>query len=195
MTFRFNRLKLVALSMVAIATGMTSVVAGESFKIDTGHSFINFAVDHLGISKAFGRFNEFEGSIEKGKDGNPLSINVKINAASIDTNDERRDKHLRNADFFNANQFDSIVFVSKKVTQSGDNYTVNGELTMLGMTKPVTFNLKKTGEGKDPWGNQRIGLLGSATIKRSDFNMKYGLDNGVLGDEVEITVSMEGVLK
>jgi len=193
MSFRFGHLKSLTLTALIAVMGSATAFAGENYTIDTGHSFVNFSVDHLGISKAFGRFNDFKGTIGKDESGNDLQVSVTINAGSIDTNSERRDKHLRNADFFNANQFDTIVFQSKKTTKNGDEYTVEGDLTMLGVTKSVTFTLKKTGEGKDPWGKIRIGLLGSATIKRSDYNMNYGLDTGAIGDEVEITVSIEGV--
>lgn len=194
MSFGLRHSKWYVLSALVAVLGMFPATAGDQFSIDTGHSFVNFSVDHLGMSKAFGRFNKFDGSLEKAADGS-FKLSFTIETASIDTNSERRDKHLRNADFFNANQFPEITFVTTKVTKNGDSYAFVGDLTMLGVTKEVTFQVQKTGEGKDPWGKHRIGMMATGKIKRSDFGMNYGLDNGALGDTVELMASIEGVKK
>jgi len=195
MSFRLRHLTMVVFSALATCAFLNPAIAAETYKVDTGHSFLNFSVSHLGFGTAMGRFNEFEGTITRGDSASDYKIDFTINAGSVDTNSERRDKHLRNADFLNAQQFDKITFESTKVTKNGDMLTVVGNLTMVGVTKPVTIELKNMGEGKDPWNNYRVGYYGKATVKRSEFNINYGLDNGVLGDEVTLTISLEAVRK
>ena len=168
-----------------------SVFAGE-YKIDLGHSYLMFAVKHMGAGMNYGRFNEFEGSINYDK-ANPsaMSMNVTVKAESIDTGMERRDGHLRSPDFFNAKQFATVTFKSTKTEVKGDVMMVTGDFTMLGVTKTVTFNMTHTGEGKTRDGGALHGFQGTAKIKRSDYGMNYGIDNGALADEVELIVSVE----
>ena len=120
------------------------------------------------------------------------SITLQIKSDSIDTNDAKRDQHLKNADFLNAKQFPVISFRSSKVQKQGSKQCqVTGQLSLHGITKSITANVSKIGEGKDPWGKYRIGVEAKFSFKRSDFGIKYML--GGLSDEVEVTVAIEGI--
>ena len=164
--------------------------AADSYTIDGAHSFVMFQINHLGIGEAYGRFNEISGKY-KVDDGAPSSLSFEINAESVDSADEGRDKHLKSPDFFNTKQFPVIKFTSKEIKKHGDHFEVSGELMMLGVTKPLSFKVKHVGEGKDPWGNFRTGWHSEFTVKRSDFGMSYMLEG--LGDEVSLVVSIEGI--
>jgi polyisoprenoid-binding protein YceI len=181
--------------MLAVAS-FTAATTAADFGVDKSHAYVNFEVDHLGIAPNWGRFNDIDGSFsfDEGSVGS-ASFEIKIMAASIDTANDRRDKHLRSPDFFNANQFPEITFKSTKVEKKGDKIHVHGDLTMLGTTKQVTFEMKSTGSGQDPWGKFRQGFMGTATIKRSDFGMNYGLAEGTIGDDVKLHVAIEGIRK
>ena len=172
----------------------TSVVA-DSYRVDGVHSSVIFRVKHMGIANFYGRFNEISGSFDfDPKDPSKLSIDVQINAESIDTHSQRRDRHLKGPDFFNASQFPSISFKSKSAKKAGpESYEVKGELELHGVTRPLTVKVEHTGSGRGPRGDQREGFETTFTIKRSEFDMKFMLRG--LSDEVRITLSVEGVLK
>mgnify|MGYP001190808197 CR=1 FL=1 len=170
-----------------------SAFAADTYKVDAGHTVVVFQVTHLNVSNFYGRFNETEGQIiyDAAKPENS-SIEFRIKTESVDTNSEKRDKHLKGPDFFNVKQFPIIQFRSKSVkAQSDGNLEVAGEATMLGVTRPLTVRVEKIGEGKDPWGGHRIGFEAKFSLKRSDFGMKYNLKG--LGDEVKTTVAIEGI--
>ena len=166
--------------------------AADTYDLDAGHTMVLFKVDHLGFSHSYGRFNDVSGSFVIDEE-NPAagSVTIEIKTESVDSNHERRDKHLRSPDFFSATQFPTITFKSTGVSVSGDDYTIKGDLTMRGVTKPVTIELTRMGSGKDPWGNDRVGFNGGLTIKRSEFGVNYMPD--ALGEEVEILLAVEGV--
>ena len=187
-----KRLKFVLAAGLA-ALALAPLSAGEVFKIDPGHSSILFKVTHFNVSQVYGRFNQFEGSIDyDGQNPSAMKVNLVIKAESVDTAQERRDKHLRSPDFFNANQFGDITFTSTKVESAGEGeYHITGDLTILGVTKSVSAHIKETGSGDHPRGGFLRGFSGTATIKRSDFNMSYGLDSGALSDEVDLIFSFE----
>lgn len=164
-----------------------------SFKLDTTHSWILFKVNHLGLGTAWGSFNKFDGSfaLDAEKMGES-SVSLTIDAASVDTNNKKRDDHLKGPDFFNAKEFPSMTFTSTKVTGDADAFEVTGTLELLGKKKEVTVAMSKVGEGDDPWGNYRAGFEGSLTIDRTDFGMDYMKDGG-LGKEVVVTLAFEGI--
>jgi len=184
------------LTSLAVACGLTlallaapmSARAAE-YDIDPAHTFVLFEVGHLGIGKAHGMFRKTTGTFdpEAGK------LNVTIDVASLFTADKKRDDHLKGPDFFNAKQFPKITFVAKKVAKKGDMQRVTGDLTIKGKTKPATIEMKKVGEGKDPWGKFRVGYTGTMTIDRVAFGVDY-LPEGVSKD-VKLTISVEGVKK
>jgi polyisoprenoid-binding protein YceI len=118
-------------------------------------------------------------------------LTIEIDAASINTGNKKRDDHLKGPDFFNVKQFPKLTFKSTKVEKKGDAYSVTGDLTIHGVTKSVTVDVKKTGMGKDPWGNERIGFTTNFTIKRSDYGITH-MANG-LSDEVQLMLSAEAI--
>jgi polyisoprenoid-binding protein YceI len=178
---------LVAFSPIASAV--------ETYEVDPEHSAITFRIKHLGIAYVYGRFNDMSGVL-KIDDQIPANSSVQISAKteSVDTNVVKRDDHLRSPDFFDAKKFPTISFTSKSFKKvDEDTYEVAGALNLHGITRPLTISIEHTGSGKDPWGGYRTGYETTFTIKRSDFGITTML-NGV-GDEVRITVSIEGIRK
>jgi len=171
----------------------TTAVAADIYRVDPVHSAVVFRVQHLGVSDAFGRFNDATGKFkidEENPGKNSVEISVRTN--KVDTANNKRDKHLRSPDFFNMEAHPAITFKSRKFEKTGSTtYRVSGDLTLLGVTKPLTVTATRVGSGKDPWGGYRTGFTTEFTIKRSDFGMDFLL-NGV-GDDVHITVSIEGI--
>jgi polyisoprenoid-binding protein YceI len=173
------------------AAPSTSSAAAPTFNLDLAHSHVLFRTEHLGLSYAHGRFNTFGGKFEL---GDSPSIEIEIDAASVDTQNEKRDSHLKNADFLNAGEFPKISFKSTKIESAGeDRYTGTGKLTLLGKEQEVSFEAVKVGEGDSPWDDYRAGLHASFTIKRSDFGMNWGLESNSVGDEILLEVSVEGI--
>ncbi len=151
-------------------SAVTLIPAG-SYVIDPTHSRIGFSARHAVITKVRGAFNAFEG---KGsvKDGQ-ASIEVTINADSIDTRQADRDGHLKSEDFFNVAAFPHIKFVSNSVKQVGEGFVVDGNLTIKDVTRPLTIEFAYTGAATDPFGNKRVGLEGEAEINRPDFGLTW----------------------
>lgn len=178
---------LVKTTLIPLAASICVPAMAADYTIDPTHSSIHFIAGHLGFSKTVGQFKTFEGRFtdDKGKE----SVSVKIDASSIDTNHAERDKHLRGEDFFNTKKFNELSFKSTKVTEK----TLTGELTMHGVTKPVTLDLTTIGEGKDPWGGYRKGYEATGTIKRSEWGVSYFIPG--VPDEVEIMLQVEGIRK
>jgi len=181
------------LAAFAVLAAGPAETAATRYKIDKGHSAMNWKVKHLGVSYTYGRFNDFNGTFAI-DDANlkASKVEIDISAESIDSNDEGRDKHLRSKDYFNVEKFPSITFESTKITKSGEaDYRVVGNFTLLGVTKEVTLRMTKIGEGKDPWGNYRMGFDGQVVIKRSQHGMTTMLKG--IGDDVHITLGVEGI--
>lgn len=187
-----NRLASLALALVLAPA---SAFAAETYEIDAAHTSIVFKISHLGFSHTFGMFPDVKGSLTFDEaDAKANSIAVTVNAASVNTMNAGRDDHLRNADFFDVEKHQEISFKSTAWKKTGDGeYEVTGDLTLLGNTKPVTFTAKELGSGKGMKGETRRGFETTFSIKRSDFGMDKMV--GPIGDEVELTVSFEGVLK
>lgn len=169
----------------------------SQWKIDPSHTLVEFGVRHLMITTVKGRFGGVEGTItgDPGDWGN-ASVDVKIEAASIDTRNQDRDNHLRSADFFEVEKYPYITFKSTKVTQTGDDtFDIEGELTIRDVTKPVTLNATFLGLAKDPWGNEKVGFSAKAKINRKDFGLTWNAPleaGGVLvGDEVTIQLEVQ----
>ena len=176
------------------AVAAVPAFGADTYSVDASHSAVLFSVSHLGISNTHGRFNGIDGTLTwDATDPTKSSINITIKTDSVDSFSEKRDQHLRSADFFNAKQMPTATFVSKSFTKIDDaTFAVTGDLTLVGTTKPVTVNVKKIGEGKDPWGGYRIGFETSFSIKRADFNIK-GVPG--VGEDVALTFGLEGVKK
>ena len=152
---------------------MATTTATRTYKIDKSHSEAIFQVRHL-VTKVRGRFTDFEGAIEY-NDANPeaSTVNFSAKTASIDTAEADRDKHLRSADFFDADNNKEITFSSTKVERDGDDWVVTGDLSIKGETKPVTVVFEPTGSARDPFGNLRIGFEGGTSINRKDWGLTW----------------------
>ncbi len=164
--------------------------------IDPDHSIIEFRVAHMVVSKTSGRFLNYRGFVELDTDAKTWkAIEATINAESINTNHEKRDTHLRSADFLDVKQFPTITYKMKTYQKEGDTYKVVGNLTLRGVTKEVTLIGTFNGVAKDPWGNTRAGFTADGTLNRKDFGMIWNkaLDTGglVVGDEVQIHLDIE----
>jgi len=177
-----------------------SPVLADVYAVDKGHSEVTFRIRHL-MSKVGGRFTDFEGTIT-GDPAKPeaASVEFRIKAGSIDTNNPDRDKDLRSANFFDVEKYPEITCKSKKVTATGkDTYQVTGTLTVHGVAKEITLPVTLQGPVKDPWRNERFGFETTTTLNRKDFGIVWNkaLDNGglLLGDEVQVTINLEAVKK
>ncbi len=166
--------------------------AADTYKIDSAHSSVMFSVRHLGISNLRGQFNDISGTVLFDKD-NPSNSSVEMSVAveSLDTHFAMRDQNVKSSYYLDAKQFPTITFKSTKVEGSGDTFKVTGDFTLHGVTKQLTIDFTKVGEGKGTQGELRAGGETRFTIKRSDFGMNFQL--GPVGDEVAITLSVEGV--
>jgi polyisoprenoid-binding protein YceI len=179
--------------MLAVTISSLGLSArADTFKIDPVHSSIIFSIKHLGVTDFYGRFNDLSGKVVLDKaDPSKSSVEITVPVESVDTRNEKRDQHLKSPDFFNAKQFPIIAFKSKSVEGSGDTYKVTGDLTLHGVTKPLTLELKTGAEVKGMEGEIRGGGETRFTFKRSDFGMNFL--QGPLGDDVSVIVSLEGI--
>lgn len=171
-----------------------------TWSIDPAHSSVEFVARHLVVSKVKGRFGTFEGTIRF--DPAELltsSVDATIQVGSVDTRDEKRDAHLRSPDFFDADTFPTITFRSTALRPAGDDYEVDGELTIKGVTKPVTMRLEYNGTSPDPWGGTRAGFSAATEIDRRDFDLSFDmkLDTGaaLVGEKIKIHLEVEAVLQ
>jgi polyisoprenoid-binding protein YceI len=184
--------------MTTAATTIPGYLAG-TWDIDASHSDVSFSVRHMMVSKVRGRFGAFSGEIVTGETLADSSVTATIDATSIDTNNEQRDGHIRSADFFDVEAHPQWTFRSTAVRADGGDLVVDGELTLKGVTRPVSLELEVNGFGKDAWGGTRAGFSASTTIDRNDFgvDIKMPLDGGgvVVSDKVQINLEIEGVLR
>jgi polyisoprenoid-binding protein YceI len=180
-----------------LLTGLvvSATAQAENYVIDTqkSHAFIQFRIKHLGYSWLFGRFNRFSGNFSY-DEKNPAAskVSVDIDPASVDTNEAERDKHLRSKEFFDVDEYPTAKFVSTSFEQQADgNAVMKGELTLRGVTKPVTIAVQPVGHGKDPWGGYRRGFYGTTEIALADFGIPFNL--GPASRNVELELSVEGI--
>jgi len=174
-------------------------MALQKWNIDVSHSGVHFTARHMMFAKVHGRFTRWSGTLEVDEQNPAAShVSAEIEAASIDTSEEKRDGHLRSADFFDAEKHPKITFKSTKVEAKGANASrVTGDLTIRGVTKPVTLAVELLGKGKDPWGNERIVFSGSTSVDRKDFGLMWNqvLEAGgvLVGDKIDINLEIEAV--
>ncbi|MCB0710748.1 MAG: YceI family protein [Ignavibacteriae bacterium] len=179
-------------------TSTASVLS--TWHVDTSHSQVGFKVRHLGFSKVKGTFQDFNVVVHfDGTDLASLETEVTIQAASIDTGNSDRDNHLRSGDFFEAETFPTLEFKSRSVTPHGeDEFDMEGDLTIHGVTKSVVLKGEFHGHATDPWGNQRVAFEARTRINRKDFDLTWNqvLETGglLVSEEVEITVDIQAVL-
>lgn len=186
-------------ALACLTTARTATAAPETYTVDPAHTSIVFSVSHTGFSYTYGVFRKAEGAYLLDKT-NPAACQFRftIQTASLDTNHPERDIHLRSPDFFNAQEFPTITFVSTSCAQATTPdgsivFNVTGELTMHGVKQRVTLPLRMLGEGVGPFKDYRTGFLSNITLKRTDFNMSNLLDNNMVGDAVAVTISFEGI--
>ena len=187
-----TRSLLTGLLIVAVA----ATAQADQWKVDPVHSSVQFKVSHLVIAKVTGQFGEFDATMNfDGKDVSTGNVEMTMKMASISTDNENRDEHLKSADFFDAEKYPEIVFKSKKVIKSdGGKFQLVGDMTMRGVTKEVTFDCEYHGS-VEMKGTVKSGFTATATINRQDFGVSYSqvLDNGGLavGNDVDITLELE----
>jgi len=186
--------------MNLIKLGLTSILAAGAlyagtYNVDKSHSNVGFKVKHMMISNVSGKFNDFSGTFEYDEKTNTLkSLNGTIKVASIDTDNAKRDGHLKASDFFAAGKYPDITFKLEKI--KGDY--AYGKLTMRGVTKDVKLDFENNGSIKDPWGNTRVGLALSGKVNRYDYGIKYNsvLEAGgvAVGEKVKLDIELDGIL-
>ncbi len=165
---------------------------------DPAHSQVTFSVSHLVIAEVTGQFNDFNVVLKQANNDDFVgsTLEATINTASIHTQNEGRDKHLRSDDFFNAEKFPMITYKSTSIERAGPGaYKITGDLTIRDITRPVILDAKYAGQVKDPWGNMKLGFKATASVNRFDYDLKWNkaIETGglVAGNEVDITLLME----
>lgn len=168
----------------------------EKWTVDLAHTQAGFSVKHLMITNVKGRFTDLSGTVTTFDGGSTVAVDAEIKAASITTGDEKRDTHLRSADFLSADEYPTLQFRGSRVEGNlASRFSLHGDLTIRGVTRPVTLHVINEGRAKDPWGNERAGYTATTTINRKDFGLEWNVAleaGGVLvGDEVRITIETE----
>jgi polyisoprenoid-binding protein YceI len=182
--------------LAAVVAVASSASAGDTYQFDKTHTTVGFQVRHI-FTMLGGKFQEFAGTINVDRTKpEASSVEFTINADSVFTNDPKRDAHLKSPDFFDVVKYPTITFKSTSVTANGkERWLVTGDLTMRGVTKQVTLPVTFLGEGKDPWGNEKMGFETATTLDRQDYGISWNkaLDQGgmLVGDEVKVQVSVE----
>ncbi|HAS12376.1 MAG TPA: polyisoprenoid-binding protein [Acidimicrobiaceae bacterium] len=175
----------------------TTVPVAGTYQLDPSHSSADFQVRHLGLSKVRGGFAIESGTVVIGEDPTQSSVEVSLDAASFSTGAEDRDTHVKSADFLDIEQFPKVTFRSTGVRQSGDDWKVDGDLTVKDVTRPVTLDVEFEGANKDPWGNGRIAFAGETEINREDFGITWNqaLETGgvLVGKNVKIVIDVQAV--
>lgn len=191
-------MKKILAGMILSSMTLAAVPAlADNYVIDTkgAHASINFEIQHLGYSWLTGRFNDFSGDFSYDpKKLEASTVNVTINTKSVDSNHAERDKHLRSDEFLNVDAHPTATFKSTKIVKDDDNeFDIIGDFTFNGVTKSITIEVDKIGEGKDPWGGYRVGFEGETEIYLKDFNVKTDL--GPASQVVKLKLHVEGVKK
>jgi polyisoprenoid-binding protein YceI len=185
------------LTSMAVVLLLGSVAdAADTYKIDPAHTSIGFSVRHLGLNNVKGQFREFAGAIALG-DGKIAEASGTIQVKSVDTGVQKRDDHLRTADFFDAARHPTITFKTKRIETTGGQIVLIADFTMRGVTKELRLPARLAGPAKDPWGNLRIGLEARTKLNRKDYGINYHqvLETGALavGEEVELEINAEAI--
>ena len=180
----------------AALLGLSYANAADNYKIDPAHTSVGFSVRHMGVSNVKGHFDDFAGSVVLDNDS-IQEASATIQVKSVNTGIEKRDNHLRTADFFEAAKYPEIAFKSKKVEKSGEETVLIGDFTMRGVTKEIRLPVTLSGPIKDPQGNARIGLEAKAKVNHKDYGMKFNamIETGglMVGEDVTIEINAEAV--
>ena len=176
--------------------GFSSLAMAAAYTVDGSHSIVGFSVKHLVISKVKGQFKKAEGSFDFDEKKNEISkVDIKIDVASVDTNDKKRDEHLSSADFFDAKKFPQITFKAGKASvKKGETTKLPGTLTIRGVSKPVVMELTYNGSTIDPWKNEKSGFSLTGKINRQDYGISWNkaLDKGGVAVSDEVVIEVEG---
>jgi polyisoprenoid-binding protein YceI len=186
---------------VTSSTGATRVVEGReiphagTWAVDASHTTVGFVARHLGVAKTRGRFSEVSGAAVIGERPENSSVEVSIATASVDSRDEKRDEHLRSADFFDVAQFPAITFRSTGIRADGDGWKLDGDLTIKGVTRPVVLDVEFDGASPDPWGGVRAGFTATTQVDREDWGLTWNvaLETGglLVGKKVKLELEVE----
>jgi polyisoprenoid-binding protein YceI len=169
-----------------------SALAADTYNLDPAHSDVAFSIEHLVINTVQGRFKDLAGSVTLDDSNAVTEASATIQTKSIDTGIEKRDNHLRSADFFDVEQHPTLTFEGKKVVEEASKKALVGTLTMHGVSKEISLPFTIKGPIKDPWGGTRIGIAAETEINRTDYGMKHTLG---VGDQVKIRINAEAVKK
>ncbi|HEX3648490.1 MAG TPA: YceI family protein [Pseudonocardiaceae bacterium] len=184
--------------MSSPAIAIPGYVAG-TWDIDPVHSDVSIVARHFVVSKVRGHFKEFSGAITTAEDPLKSSVAATIVAESIDTNHDQRNGHIRSADFLDVEKFPQVTFTSTGLRQSGDDFELDGDLTLHGVTRNVTLNLELSGIGPDAYGGTRLGLSATGSVLRSDFGMMFNpiMETGgaVVSDKLDVRIEIEAALQ
>ncbi len=175
---------------------LLALAAEDEYIIDKTHFSVGFLVEHVGYAKTLGMFREIDGSYVHNLTDNKINnINIKIKTNSVFTNNKKRDEHLKSPDFLNANKFPEMIFKASNIEFSNDKTIINGNLTLLGITKPPVLTGKVNKVGKYPFGGlikpYVMGISARGIIKRSDHGMMYAIKDSLVGDEIELIIEFE----
>ena len=177
--------------------GSTELPKPGTYAIDASHTHVGFTVRHLMVSKVRGQFEKFEGTVVIAEDPADSSVTATIDLDSINTNDEGRDGHLRSGDFFNTDANKHLSFASTAVRSNGSKWDVDGDVSLNGVTSPVTLTVEFEGATVDPWNNLRIGFSASGELNREEFGVSWNqaLETGgvVVGKVVKLEIDAEAV--
>jgi polyisoprenoid-binding protein YceI len=181
-----------------ISTAKATLVPAGTWTVDPAHSTVGFSVKHLGIANVRGKFEDFEGTLEIGEGDESARAYGTVQGVSINTGDAGRDEHLRSADFFGVEQNPELRFESAEVTRvDDDTFEIAGDLTMNGVTKPITLTAEVQGTETDPWGNERVALEVTGQLNRGDwdmtFNQALGSGNLLVGEKVKLLLDIAAV--
>lgn len=181
------------LGLLAVFHTSVAMAAAEYYVIDRSHTFPHFAIDHMGFSTLYGRFDQTTGKVMIDRENNNGFVDIEIAAVSITTGHNKRDDHLRSPDFLNVMEFTDIVYKSRNVTFIGkDQARVEGDLTMLGVTKPVSLDVQRIRCGENPMSKKHTcGFEATSSIKRSDFGNTYGFPG--IGDNMRLWFEVEAI--
>ena len=180
-----------------MSTTATKIPTG-TYNIDPAHSRVEFAVKHLGIATVKGNFSSFEGVLDLREDITQSTFTGSVDVSTVNTNEPARDEHLRSPDFFHVEQHPKLTFVSTSVVPvDEETFEVTGDLTLHGITRPVTLKVEVQGTETDPWGNERVGLEATGQLNRSDHDMKFnqalGSGNVLVSDKVKLSLDISAV--
>jgi polyisoprenoid-binding protein YceI len=181
-----------------ISSSKSTLVPAGTWSVDPTHSTVGFSVKHLGIATVRGKFEDFAGTLEIGEGDETARAYGTVQGVSINTGDAGRDEHLRSADFFGVEANPELRFESNEVRRvDEDTFEITGELTMNGVTKPLTLTAEVQGEETDPWGNERVALEVTGQLNRGDWNMTFnqalGSGNLLVGEKVKLQLDIAAV--